>query len=56
MSVTQRALRLAEAEKDAVALVLADRDDVRLLAALFVKVMKAWAIRSKVRRRKGARS
>lgn len=55
MSVTLRALRLAEAERDSIALVLADRQDVEVLAQLFKAVVKCFEIRSKLRRRKGSR-
>ena len=56
MSITLRSLRLAEAERDVIALVLADRQDVESLAAMFRAVMKCFEIRSKLKRRKGARS
>lgn len=57
MSITLRALRLAEAERDAAALALADRMDVDLLAALFRSVIRVYELRSKwTKRRKGARS
>jgi hypothetical protein len=55
VSVTLRSIRLAEAERDSIALLLVDRDDVQLLAALFVQSMKCSHMRSKLRRRKGVR-